>query len=161
MVLGRRTRTGRDPTETAPAGRSHILLVNDDPGGAELVRRLLVGAGHEVEVASNYDEAIAAMAAHPPRLIMADLIGGGVGQNLRLLDAVRSHPNAALAGTRIVFVSYSESNNVLSWQAGTDSFLERPFHVSDLLGCVAEVLQRPEEHRSEFRLRVLNALTGS
>jgi len=159
----RRATKADDPTDVGglePVGRAHILVVNDDPGACELLVRLLGRAGHEVERAHNQDQAMAQLAVARIDCVVLDLSTGGIGQNLKLLDLIRSSVTKSTAGVRVVLVAQQSSNRVFSWQAGIDAFLARPFHADELLAQVNEVLSRPEAERERHRRRELDAASA-
>jgi len=159
----RRATKADDPTEVGgsePVGRAHILVVNDAPGACELLVRLLGRAGHEVERAHNQDQAMAQLAVARIDCVVLDLATGGIGQNLKLLDLIRSSVTKSTAGVRVVLVAQQSSNRVFSWQAGIDAFLARPFHADELLAQINEVLSRPDAERERHRRRELDAASA-
>lgn len=134
-----------------------VLVVNDDEGGAELMARLLAADGHTVERALTASQAGALLGVFRPECIVLDLAAGGVGSSLKLLDVIRSHPEAEIADARVVLVASRGHNRMFSWQAGVDAYLERPFHADDLCREVQEALARPEDDRPRHRRRQLDA----
>jgi CheY-like chemotaxis protein len=50
-----------------------VLLVDDDPVARHLLGRLLVGMGFTVQTAAEGHAALAAIAVHPPDLILSDV----------------------------------------------------------------------------------------
>jgi two-component system phosphate regulon response regulator OmpR len=145
------------PTATAPA---RLLVVNDDRGACELLCRLLANAGQEVHRAHSPNEAIMEMSAVRPDCVVLDLAAGGIGQNLRLLDSMRSSMDPRIAAVRVVLVAQQTSNRLFSWQAEIDAFVVRPFHAKDLLAQVGEVLTRPDSERARHRRRELDAASA-
>ena len=137
-----------------------VLVVNDDEGSCELLCRLLARAGHAVERASNPEQALSILDVLRPACVVLDLSAGGIGRNLLLLDSIRSQRDTTLASTRVVLIAHQTSNRMFSWQAGTDAFLVRPFHASELTRAVADVLARPESERVRFRRREVAAASG-
>ena len=95
-----------------------------------------------------------------PECVVLDVNTGGIGGNLKLLDAVRNHPNDEVRNTRVVLIAATASSAMFSWQAGIDEFLPRPFHADALLTAVDEALGRPEEDRRFHRRRMLDASSG-
>ena len=152
MARGRRRKV--EPTDTGPA---RVLVVNDEEGAIELLARVLTRAGHDVARATHYDETLSVLADFRPDCVVLDLATGGIGQNLKLLDSIRSHVDDKVAHSRVVLVAHQSSNRMFSWQAGIDGFLLRPFHADDLVASVAEVLGRPDEERARHRRRELDA----
>jgi len=161
-VLRRATKAD-EPTEAGsaePVGTARILVVNDDPGACELLVRLLTRAGHEVERAHNHDQAMGQLAVGRFDCVVLDLATGGIGQNLKLLDLIRSSVTKSVAGVRVVLVAQQSSNRMFSWQAGIDAFLARPFHADELLAQIGEVLARPDAERERHRRRELDAASA-
>jgi DNA-binding response OmpR family regulator len=161
-VLRRATKTEHPggPGENDRSGPSQILVVNDDQGACELLSRLLVIAGHEVQRAHNSEQALGQLAVGRVDCVVLDLATGGIGQNLKLLDTIRSSMTANVAKVRVVLVAQQTSNRMFSWQAGIDAFVVRPFHANELLAQIAEVLSRPDTERARHRRRELDAASA-
>jgi CheY-like chemotaxis protein len=155
-------RRGKKPTDVArPEGPGRVLLVHDDVEGCELLVRILGVAGHEVRRAHDFPEMSDLLVGAPyPECIVLDVNTGGIGGNLKLLDAVRNHPNGEVSNTRVVLIAANASSAMFSWQAGIDEFLPRPFHADALLTAVNDALGRPEEDRRFHRRRMLDASSG-
>jgi DNA-binding NtrC family response regulator len=139
-----------------PTGPAPVLVVHDDPDGCELLVRILARAGHPVDRAHDFEQMSDALHAHPTCVVL-DVSSGGIGGNLKLLDAVRHHPDQAVADARVVLIATGTSSAMFSWQAGIDGFLQRPFHADDLTALVADVVARPEEERKPHRRRMVEA----
>lgn len=158
-MLRRATRTD------VPAGtstvervaRANILVVNDDEGACELLARLLTRAGHEVQRAHNADQALGHLGVERFDCVVLDLSSGGIGQNLKLIDTIRSSVTRSISTIRIVLIAQQSSNRMFSWQAGIDAFIARPFHADELLEQVDHVLTRPEDEREHHRHEELAA----
>ena len=72
-----------------PTG-SDILVVDDEADIRDLVSGLLEDEGHSVRVASNSDEALAAIRARKPSLAILDIwMQGGGLDGLELLEVVK------------------------------------------------------------------------
>jgi DNA-binding response OmpR family regulator len=52
----------------------HVLIVDDDPDLREMMAMLLAEEGFDTEVASNGQDALDKARAHPPRVIVLDLM---------------------------------------------------------------------------------------
>jgi DNA-binding response OmpR family regulator len=144
--------------EFAP-GPAEILVVNDDEAACELLCRLLANAGHRVQRAHNGEQALGQLNVGRVDCVVLDLASGGIGQNLKLLDAIRSAMANSISGVRVVLVAQT-SNRMFSWQAGIDAFVVRPFHANELLGQIADVLTRPDNERARHRRRELDAASA-
>jgi DNA-binding NtrC family response regulator len=151
-----RHRKSKDTVEPVEIGPSSVLVVHDDPEGCELLVRILATSGRPVRRAHDFDQMSDALQDRPTCIVL-DVSSGGIGGNLKLLDAVRHHLDPAVANARVVLIATGSSNAMFSWQAGIDGFLQRPFHADDLTSTVAEVVERPEEERKPHRRRMVEA----
>ncbi len=119
-----------------------ILLVEDEPAIRTLIRRMLAGAGYELLVARNGDEALSVARQHSGAidLLLTDVVMPRMnGFELGELMA-SAHPE-----TNLLFVSGHSADSVSVRRglrtAGRD-FLLKPFTQDALLGKIREVLQR-------------------
>jgi DNA-binding response OmpR family regulator len=152
-------RRGKKQEPVAPSGPFRVLVVHDEPDGCELLVRLLSRAGYEADRSHDFLEMSDRLT--DPRLadcVVLDVTIGGIGGNLKLLDAIRGHHDPAVAGTRVVLVSTTASNAIFSWQAGIDEFVVRPFHADTLTAAVASAIARPDEERPRYRRQRLDAV---
>ena len=155
-------RRGKKATTSArPEGPGRVLVVHDDAEGCELIVRILQVAGHEVSRAHDFLEMSDVLVEEPhAECVVLDINTGGIGGNLKLLDAIRNHPKPEVGGSRVVLIATNASSAMFSWQAGIDEFLPRPFHADDLITAVAAAIERPEEDRRHHRRRMLDASSG-
>jgi CheY-like chemotaxis protein len=130
-------------------------VVNDDPAGCEMLVRMVATGGFRSRGATSVDEAMTRMSHDLPRCAVLDLAAGGIGPNLKVLDAIRSHGDRRISEARVVLCAASPRNRTFSFQSGADSFLARPFHLSELLGQISDVLDRPHDERAKHRRDVL------
>ena len=159
-MLRRATKPDEPVATESGNGPAHILVVNDDENACELLCRVLAAAGHRVQRAHNGDQALSQLNLRGIDCVVLDLATGGIGQNLRLLDTIRSSVTDAVAEVRVVLVAQQTSNRMFSWQAEIDAFLVRPFHADELVTQVAAVLVRPDTERALHRRRELDAATA-
>ncbi len=114
-----------------------ILVVEDDEDMRENLRRILVGAGYEVQMARNGAEAITVLEKHRYHLVLTDLVMPGMG-GLDLLAEIRRHeqnlPVVFLTafGDRATFAKVTEM--------GAVDFLTKPFRAASLLGIIQRIL---------------------
>ena len=102
-----------------------ILVVDDEADIRELVSGLLEDEGHGVRVASNSDEALAAIRARRPSLALLDIwMQGGGLDGLELLDVIKElDPDLP-----VVMISGhgSIATAVEATREGAFDFLEKP-----------------------------------
>ncbi len=109
-----------------------ILVVDDDPEIRRFIEAALGDAGYAVRLAANGSEALAAVEAHHPDLILLDVRMPGV-DGWQVLDALRS---AAGAQTPVVVMTASFTGQDQALRSGAQGYLAKPFELSDLLECV-------------------------
>jgi two-component system alkaline phosphatase synthesis response regulator PhoP len=149
MSKVKRRRHGEE--DDAASGPPKVVVVNDDDDACELLCRILEREGYIADRAETQEQALAQVGFLRPQCVILDLATGGIGQNLKLLDMIRSNPDSGVAVTRCLLVAQGTSNQMFSWQAGIDAFLVRPFHADELLRLLDEVIARPEAERPRHR----------
>jgi two-component system, OmpR family, KDP operon response regulator KdpE len=115
-----------------------VLVVDDEPQILTALSRGLQRVGHEVLVARNGEDGLAAAAASLPDLVLLDLRlpeldGIEVVRRLRTWTAV---PIVLLSGQG------SERARVAALDAGADDFVDKPFSMEELRARVGAMLRR-------------------
>jgi DNA-binding response OmpR family regulator len=123
---------------TQPLPASRVLVVDDDPTVAEVVRRYLERDGFVVESAADGVASLAAAAARPPDLVVLDLglpglDGLEVCRQLRLTSPV---PIVMLTARG------TEFDRILGLETGADDYVTKPFSPRELVLRVQSVLRR-------------------
>ena len=118
-----------------PPQRRRILMIEDNLEYAQGLRRLLVAAGHEVQICNDGLEALTQAPALVPDVILLDLgLPGMDGYEV----ARRMREDNSLDRTKIVVISgYAcEEDRRLSKEIGVDEHLAKPVRFSELLRVV-------------------------
>lgn len=124
---------------------ARILLVDDDDAVRDVLRKALVGAGHEVEEAANGALAVAAYRRQPAELVITDLVMPEKDGLEAILELRRFDPAVKIiamsGGGRSLGPGqlYLESARLF----GAIEVLAKPFTASALLSTVAGVLACP------------------
>jgi CheY-like chemotaxis protein len=117
---------------------SKILIVEDHADTAQIFATLLRRAGHAVEVAAGYHEALRAAQTILPEVMVCD-IGLPDGDGCDLLRELRQQFN--LAGVAVTgYVQESDRQRYLS--AGFDQVVPKPCSFQELQSAIASA-QRP------------------
>jgi len=120
---------------SAPGDRApRILVVDDDPDICDVIAAALADEGYLVDVAANGGEALARFAAHPPALLvldvmMPDMNGWELAERLR----------ADEAAVPIIFTSAAERIYEAARHHAV-AFLPKPFDLDRLVTVVTEAL---------------------
>lgn len=128
-----------------------VLLVNDDADARQLLVRFLGQAGFATTGTGRDSEVLYRMTQELPRCVVLDMVVGGVGAGLKILDQIRSHEDRRISTARVVLCASSPKNRSFSFQSGADAFLVRPFHLVDLVAHVTDVIGRPQDERARHR----------
>ena len=120
--------------------RYNVLAVDDVPLNLILIQKMLVKFKFQVRTAGNGVQALEAVAAQKPDLILLDLMMP-VMDGFEVIRRLREAP--ATAGIRIVILSALNSNEdiVRGYQLGANDFITKPIILEKLLNCVATQLQ--------------------
>jgi two-component system OmpR family response regulator len=119
--------------------RVHVLVVDDEPNIVDVISMALRFEGFEVESAANGAEAIAAVAARRPQLLVLDVM---------LPDIDGFEVARRLAGARaevpIIFLTARDSTEdvVHGLTLGGDDYVTKPFSLEELIARIRTILRR-------------------
>lgn len=118
-----------------------MLVVEDEPDIAALVAYQLAQAGYQVRTSASGREAIGAVEADPPDLVVLDLMlpemsGLDVLRTLRSRKETRELPVIVLTARR------EEEDRIRGLELGADDYVSKPFSPRELVLRVEAVLRR-------------------
>lgn len=118
---------------------ARILIVDDNPTNLKLVAYLVRANGYEVETAGDAEQAVAAIAANRPALILMDLQLPGV-DGLELTRRLKADP--ATRDIKIVAVTaYAmKGDQEKAIAAGCDAYVTKPIDTRGLPALIASQL---------------------
>jgi len=131
---------------------SDVLVVDDEADIRDLVAGILSDEGYSVRTAANSEEALAAVRARKPALLILDIwMSGGGMDGLELLDMVK----ALDADLPVIMISGHGNieTAVSAIKRGAYEFLEKPFKSDRLLLVVERALETTNLRRENRRLR--------
>jgi CheY-like chemotaxis protein/phosphoribosyl 1,2-cyclic phosphodiesterase len=120
---------------------SRILVVDDDPDIRALATQALSQDGHIVTEASNGPEALVAIAAQAPDLLVLDLMMPVVS-GLEVLKLLRSRPATASLPIVLLTAMDDEANTRAGFELGATDYLTKPFSIPQLAARVRACLAR-------------------
>src|SRR5207247_11358786 len=122
---------------------TRILVVEDDQDIAQLVARYLEKAGFVPEVVSSGRDALTAIAAQAPGLIVLDLMLPQV-DGLEVCRAVRGREATAAIPIIMLTARAADADRIVGLELGADDYLAKPFSPNELVARVRAVLRRAE-----------------
>ncbi len=127
--------------------KTHILVVDDDPNIAQLVKLCLAQEGYEVQVRGRGDTALECFRTEKFQLILLDVMLPGMDgwQVLREIRQTSKVPIIMLTAKDDTF------DKVLGLELGADDYITKPFENKELTARVKAVLRRavPESGQQE------------
>jgi two-component system OmpR family response regulator len=116
-----------------------VLIVEDQPKMAALVRRGLVEEGHAADIASTGEDAVWMAEAHPYDAIVLDVMLPG----LTGFETCRRLRNAGV-WTPVLMLTARDAvdDRVSGLDAGADDYLTKPFSLAELLARLRALVRR-------------------
>jgi two-component system phosphate regulon response regulator PhoB len=135
---------------------AHILVVDDEPDISALVAFHLARESYRVRTVGDGMEALRAIEAEQPDLVVLDLMLPGM-QGLDLLRELRRRPEMEEIPVVLLTARREERDRVEGLRLGADDYVPKPFSPQELVLRVGAVLRRvrqtPPEERSGKVLR--------
>ncbi|MEU4426800.1 response regulator [Actinoplanes sp. NPDC024001] len=112
-----------------------VLVGDDDPDTRTVLRMLLTRAGHEVMLACDGPDTVAAARHRPPDVLLLDRAMPGM-DGYQVCRMLRAHPSTRTVAIMLVSAMshYADVDDGLA--AGADDYLFKPFNNQDLLARV-------------------------
>jgi two-component system, OmpR family, response regulator VicR len=120
------------------ADKTHppILVVDDNPDNAHIIRDYLEARGYPITVAYNGDDALKAFEEVKPSLVLLDVMMPG-RDGWQVCREIKQHPTLG-RNVRVVMVTALDDwvNKRQALETGADDFVEKPFELSKLVATV-------------------------
>ncbi|MFH1610054.1 MAG: response regulator transcription factor [Candidatus Bipolaricaulota bacterium] len=117
-----------------------ILVVDDDAWVRKLVRGYLERAGFAVVTAASGPEALVEFTAHPPDLVVLDLMLPGM-DGLEVATRIRRSSNVPII---MLTARATEDDRVLGLELGADDYVVKPFSARELEARVRAMFRRAD-----------------
>ena len=120
-----------------------VLVAEDSPTQAELLRAILEDAGLEVVLAPDAERALALLERAPVELVISDVVMPGMSgydlcREIKASPAYRSVPVVLLSTLR------EPMDIIRGLECGADSFLTKPYQPDQIVGRVSTILRNRE-----------------
>jgi putative two-component system response regulator len=120
-----------------------VLVVDDNPDMAELMRELLASRGYEVVTVRDADEAEIEVRRHLPDLILSDVVMPG-RSGYELCHQLKANPDTRLIPFLLITGLSDREDKVKGIEAGADDFLNKPIFPAELFARVKSLLKLKE-----------------
>jgi DNA-binding response OmpR family regulator len=121
--------------------RASVLVVDDEPTIGEVLARYLERAGYRTRVASDGPQALALSAAHPPDLVVLDIMLPGI-DGLEVMRRLHEPTGAPRARVILLTARGREAERIIGLRRGADDYVVKPFSPGELVARVEAVLRR-------------------
>jgi DNA-binding response OmpR family regulator len=118
--------------------RNRILVVDDEERIRSLVASYLRQEGYEVDDVPTGEEAVAAVRARPPDLVVLDVRLPGIDG----FEALRQIRQSSEVYVIMLTARTDETDKVVGLEVGADDYLTKPFSPRELVARVRAVLRR-------------------
>ncbi|NML45035.1 response regulator [Ramlibacter sp. G-1-2-2] len=119
---------------------ARILVVDDTPSNVKLLVDMLGAAGYAVESAADGEQALRAIEAEAPDLVLLDVMMPGL-DGFQVCQALRADARTALLPVVLVTALDAREDRVRGLDVGADDFLTKPINRPELLARVRSLLR--------------------
>jgi two-component system, OmpR family, response regulator RegX3 len=120
---------------------THLLIVDDEPSYRDALSSALRNEGFGVDVAADGIEALERFDAHPPDLVLLDVML----PRLSGVDVCRRIRERSQVPIIMLTARDSELDTVVGLEVGADDYVAKPFRVRELVARIRAVLRRAEQ----------------
>lgn len=117
----------------------YVLVVDDEQRLTSFLKEFLSKAGYQMHVASSGQEALDAVKAHVPALVLLDMRMPGI-DGVQVLQTLKREYRPVKV---IVMTSYDEEYKQAAERYGADAFFPKPLSLSELTDKIQELLENP------------------
>lgn len=139
------------------SSRKHILIVDDERDLVELLVYNLRRAGYETSVAFTGRQALDAIAANPPSLVLLDVMLPEFS-GTEVASRIRTNPATAELPIIMLTAKSAEVDQIVGLTVGADDYVPKPFSVKVLLARIEAVLRRTNKQPGPQRLFTLGPI---
>lgn len=124
-----------------------ILAVDDEKHIVRLVQINLQKEGYDVVTATNGREALEAVAAQTPDLIVMDVMMPEM-DGFAALEKLKENPATATIPVIMLTAKAQDADVFRGWQSGADLYLTKPFNPQELLTFVKRIFESKVENEA-------------
>lgn len=153
--------TGSTPVTPAEGDgkRARVLIADDNADMREYLTNLLRTSGYQVSDVTDGRQALEAIRAEVPDLVISDVMMPGM-DGLQLVAALRADPRVAAVPVLLLSARAGQEASIEGLQAGADDYLVKPFAAAELLARVRANIElaRLRSHQARWRTALVDSL---
>jgi CheY-like chemotaxis protein/DNA-binding CsgD family transcriptional regulator len=135
-------------------GTHHVLAVDDEPALLDLVAAVLSAAGHRVRTAGDGRQALAALAAETPDVVLLDVLMPEL-DGWEVLEAIGADPTLADLPVVMMTALSGERDVIRGHLTGAVEYVVKPFDIVTIVSAIARAtVATTEARRAERRDRI-------
>ena len=119
--------------------QGRILIVEDEPGLADVTRQQLEQAGYEAEVVLSGEEAITLVRSKEPDLVLLDLMLPNM-DGYDVCSVLKQDIRTQRIPVLVVTMKFHEKDRRRAEECGADAFVSRPWKTDALLAKIQMLL---------------------
>jgi DNA-binding response OmpR family regulator len=112
--------------------KAQILVVDDDANTRLLLKIILAGAGYNIALAADGEQAWKLLSANLPDLLLTDIMMPGL-DGFALLERVRADPRTRTLPVILLSAKSSPDDLAKGLDLGADDYITKPFQKAELL----------------------------
>lgn len=128
------------PTPEATGYQARILIVDDERPNRQLLEVMLKPEGFHLLTATNGEEALAAVAQHPPDLILLDVMMPGMN-GYQVAAKIKGNPDTKNIPVILLSALDDRNSRVHGLNVGAEDFLTKPVDRVELCTRVRNLLR--------------------
>ena len=138
---------------------ARVLVADDNTDMREYLARLLGGAGYRVDTVIDGQQALEAVRADVPDLVVSDVMMPRL-DGLALVSALRADSRTAAVPVLLLSARAGQEASIEGLQAGADDYLVKPFAAAELLARVRANIElaRLRNHHARWRTALVDSL---
>ncbi len=122
---------------------ARILIAEDDPKQAEVIRRYVVAEGHAATVVRSGRDAVDEVRHELPDLLVLDVMMPGM-DGLDVCRVLRADPATRDLPVLVLTARAAEEDMLLGFDLGADDYLTKPYSPRELMARARALLRRAE-----------------
>lgn len=119
----------------------NILVIDDDEIMQNVIEKVLLREGYNVEVAKNGKEGLSKLELKRYNLVITDIMMP-YANGFEIVSKLKQHPNTKDASVVVISTITNESSILDSYKMGVDEYIRKPIMVSEFILRIKKLLSK-------------------